>query len=332
MPMSDVTVNATFSQTDNPDNAYYLTIEDGIDISFLIDTEYYGAEDGYIEYEYIQTIYKEMADRTDEPVAVSVESLTKHQSEDDYNNTAELRLQAAPAQIGEKYLIKVFDKNGVKKAEFLRSVEDYCNEIINAYSNHPELLDVKYYNLSKTILNYGQLANEYFEYAEKHKAINGVDDYTITTIGDYQAEFASSELEDINNNKTFNYTKGSKVSIIGVSYIAQLWPEFRFYISGVTEEEFNNLNVSVTGGLRAEKVATVDQNDEPLYLISVTGLYANQFGKDFTLTIGDTTIDYNGYAYLYMVTMDSESTNSLKAMVRGVYRYAKACEAAFGNN
>ena len=85
------------------------------------------------------------------------------------------------------------------------------------------------------------------------------------------------------------------------------------------------MEVSVTGGLHAEAVKT----DKDLICISVTGLYANEFGKDFTVTVGDTQFTFNGYAYIRSVT-NYDTNEKLKAMVRGVYRYAKASEAAFG--
>ena len=323
MPQCDVTVSATFTDSeDAPYNAYYLTVENNVDVNFLIDTEYYDAEDGYLEYEYISTIERESAERTSEPTVVSVESLTKYHGDNDYDGDRQLVLQAAPAQIGEKYIIRVYNRDGEFKAQFVRSIEDYCLAIKDRDDN--------FGYLARTILNYGQLANEYFEYAQKHELVNGVP-YSIETVGDYTAQFTDDELNSLKESAgTPTINQGDKIQVTGVTYIAQLDPEFRFYIDGVTEEEAKELNVSVSGGLTAT-VAKVDNADEENNIcVRVTGLSSNDFGYNFSLTIGDASLTYNGYDYVYMATQYG-SNEKLKAMMRGVYRYARASEAAFGD-
>ena len=64
------------------------------------------------------------------------------------------------------------------------------------------------------------------------------------------------------------------------------------------------------------------------YLITVYD--ADEFAKAFTLTVGDTTLTYNGYAYLYTVLTNAGITDTkLKDLAKGVYRYAAAAEATF---
>ena len=232
-------------------------------------------------------------------------------------------LQAAPAQIGEKYIIKVYNRDGEFKAQFVRSIEDYCLAIKDRDDN--------FGYLARTILNYGQLANEYFEYAQKHELVNG-EPYSIETVGDYTAQFTEDELNSlIESAGTPTINQGDKIKVTGVTYIAQLDPEFRFYIDGVTEEEAKELNVSISGGLTAT-VAKVDNADEENNIcVRVTGLSSNDFGYNFSLTIGDASLTYNGYDYVYMATQYG-SNEKLKAMMRGVYRYARASEAAFGDD
>ncbi len=351
MPESDVTVSATFTVEDTPYNGYYMTVEDTMELDFLVDMEYYGA--AYLSYEYIDTIYVESAERG--PKLVPVTDLEKHTSTDPstdpYYGTSVLPLEAAPAQIGEKYKVTVLDENedpikdeGGNDVVFFLSIESYCKDYINYFNqlDDDDKTDESraYAKLCETILNYGQLANEYFEYEAKHMEINSGEAYSITKVGTaeelktsettfakYNDPFTSAELSDLNTNAFLSLDQQGKAQIIGVTYIAQLWPEFRFYLGNVTELEARRMNVSVTGGLNAQIIKVDDQ-----LCVSVTGLYANDFGKTFTVTVGDTVITYNGYAYILSVTNHSSThpkNEELKAMMRGVYRYAKAAEAAF---
>ena len=84
------------------------------------------------------------------------------------------------------------------------------------------------------------------------------------------------------------------------------------------------MEITVSDGLHAEAFKAEDE-----LCVHVSGLKANQFGNVFTLTIGDTTLQYNGYAYIASVTK-YDSNERLLAMMRGVYRYARASEEAFG--
>ena len=313
--------------TDDPDDGYNLTLDDGIEVNFLIDTPFYDTEDGFITYNYITDIDTENAAR--EGGRIDVEELTTYTSGDVYNGDRKLTLKAAPAQIAEDFVVKVYAKDADPTkdepvSQYTVSIEDYCTTIINNADKYEE----KTVNLAKSILNYGQLANEYFGYATKHAEVNSTDEpYVVTTVGDYQADLTEAELNDIRSKASASIVNQGSVAIRGVTYITQMDPEFRFYLgTDVTEAQAAAMTLTVSEGLQARMI-----NTKWGICVSVTGLKSNEFGRVFSLTVGDTTINYNGYAYLASVFKDGTNNSSqlLKNLAKGIYRYSVACNEAF---
>ena len=299
-----------------PENAYNLNLENGIKVNFFIDMPYYNAVGGHIEYTYLET--------TDDKSAVrKTYTVNDSDLEVQTNGTRKLILKAAPAQLAEKYSINIYNAAGEKINEepISASIADYCEAILSseAYSD--------YHALIQALLNYGALADEYFGYAALSKNETG-NDYSISHSLDYKADvdaesFRSKAKASCSVGKD---ASGKDINITGVSYLALLEPEFRFYVSQTNEVWCYYTELSISDPtLTAKWIKTENGN-----CVSVTGLKADDFGKIFTLTIGTTEITYNGYAYLYTV-LRSESTadENLKNLAKGVYRYATACEAKF---
>ncbi len=289
-------------------NGYSLTLNDGIAVNFFIDTPFYEAEGGRIKYSYLTTTDDKSAERRE--YEVNVDDL-----EAQTDGKRKLTLQAAPAQIAEKYIIEVYDSNGELKDTIEASIENYCKAILSmdSYSD--------WHDLAQALLDYGALADEYFGYAALSKAVTG-NDYAITHSENYKEAVNAESFK----SKAKAHIEQGDVTISGVSYVALLNPEFRFYVSNLTEDEAAEINVSVDkSGLTAEMVKT----DNGI-CVRVTGLNASDFAKTFTVTVGTTEITYNGYAYLYTVLRDgSMESEALKDLAKGIYRYAAACEAKF---
>ena len=299
-----------------PENAYNLNLENGIKVNFFIDMPFYNAEGGHIEYTYLET--------TDDKSAVrKTYTVNDSDLEVQTNGTRKLILKAAAAQLAEKYSIDIYNAAGEKINEepITASIEDYCNAILGAeaYSDYHELV--------QSLLDYGALADEYFGYAALSKAVTG-EDYVIPHSEGYKDDVDAESFKS-KAKATFKSgvdASGDSVSVTGVSYVALIEPEFRFYVSQTNEVWCYYTELSISDPtLTAKWIKTENGN-----CVSVTGLKADDFGKIFTLTIGTTEITYNGYAYLYTV-LRSESTadENLKNLAKGVFRYAAACEEKF---
>ena len=301
-----------------PENAYNLNLENGIKVNFFIDMPYYNAEGGHIEYTYLET--------TDDKSAVrKTYTVNDSDLEVQTNGTRKLSLSAAPAQIAEDYLITVYDADGNEKAAINASIEDYCQAIVA--SNDSRLTPYK--NIAQSLLNYGALADEYFGYAALSKEVTG-NDYAVSHSDEYKAAVDTSDSSHLRTNAHASMTQGS-VKIKSVSYVALLEPEFRFYITKADDTEFTEAEAAaLTVGIDVDGLTARTVKTDSGICVRVTGLKADEFATVFTLTVGDTTLTYNGYAYLYTVLTNAGITDTkLKDLAKGVYRYAAAAEATF---
>lgn len=297
----DATYTAQFEQTakTTADNGYNLTLNDGINVNFLIDTKFYGAEDGYIEYEYIKSSATESAER--EGGSIHVADLPVHSGTDAYAGNSKLTIKAAPAQIAENYIIRIYNKNSELQKELTVSIADYCEKLKG---------DATYGELMSALLNYGQLANEYFGYAAK---VEG--DYVVPHSENYKAALSADESAALNTLAVANIVNQGAAQVTGVSYIAQMNPEFKFIFTGTDATE-----AEVSDGL-----STVVEKSNGNTTVKVTGLNASDFDKTFTVTIDGTVLEYNGYAYL-KAAMNSAALSDL---ARGIFRYAQAADKTF---
>ena len=297
----DVTYTAQFEATakSTADNGYNLTLDDGINVNFLIDTDFYGAEDGYIEYEYIKSSTTESAER--EGGSIDVADLSIYSGGNVYDGDSRLTLKAAPAQIAEDYIIRVYNNAGELQKELTVSIADYCEKMQD---------NATYGELMTALLNYGQLANEYFGYAAK---VDG--DYEVPHTENYKAELSAEESAALDSLAVATIVNQGEAQVTGVSYIAQMNPEFKFFFTGTSAT-----TAEVSGDLRAK----VDKTNTGT-TVKVTGLNASDFGKRFTVTVDGTEIEYNGYAYL-KAAMNSAA---LKDLAQGIFRYAQAADKTF---
>ncbi|MBQ6381366.1 MAG: hypothetical protein IJJ41_07200 [Clostridia bacterium] len=309
------TATVEFEETEYTDvytgarNAYNLTLTDGIHVNFYIDMPFYQAEGGHIEYSYL----KSTDDKSAERVTYTAQDGSRDFAVQD-DGTRKLSLKAAPAQLAEKYQITVFDAKGEEKANINASIAQYCSKLLTI-QNYAE-----YHALAQALLNYGQHANEYFGYADLHKEITG-QNYYVPHSDNYKDDV---DIAVLKNKASASVAQGS-VGISGVSYVALIDPELRFYLTGVTEAEAAALAVSID---QADLAAQIVKTNKGI-CVSVTGLMASEFGRVFTLTVGDTVIRYNGYAYLYTVLSSNTVSTNLKDLAKGVYQYAAAAEKLF---
>ena len=300
------------------DNTYNLTVDDGIDVNFNIDTEFYEADGGTITYSYLSNTEEQSSARIETTVYVD-------QIEDSTGHSA-ITIPAAPAQIAEPYVITVTRANGTVADTITTSIQKYCQDILDAP------LSVKITQADKDVaqalLNYGAIANEYFDYASKTTG-----SYTVDHSPDYKV--LDDDLETIRSKAKAKFTTGAdasgkNINITAISYVALLDPEFRFYVSQDNEVWAAMTDVTVLEGDVTAKMVKIEDTDK--FCVVVKGLKANEFGKKFTIKIGEAVLEYNGYAYLYTVLTSTSTAQNLKELATGVYNYAAACEARYVSN
>ena len=289
---------------------YNLSVDDGIEVDFDIDTEFYEAEKVVVEF--IET--------TDENGEITAEKTSKEYPAATTGKTP-ITLDVAPAQIAEPYTIKVVGANDVVIETIETSIVKYCNDIINGE------YDEKDKEVARGILDYGAESEAYFNYRNKTETAG----YSVDHSADYETYAAALNPESFKSKAKASFkagvdASGANVTITGISYVTLLNPEFLFYVSQENDVWAALTEVSIEGidGLEAKMVNTPDGN-----CIRVTGLNACDFAKPFKITIGTAELTYSGYAFLYTALTSNNVGTSMKNLAKGIYRYVSACEARY---
>ena len=226
----------------------------------------------------------------------------------DGNGMTEILAVVAPAQIGDLVKVAIY-ANGAKDGEYEYSVAKYCEYLIDgAYEENVK-------TLAKAILEYGQAANDYFAVTGFYHASN------ITTITE---AVKAENVDAAKATKTLSITGDAQSKFTGASFMALTKPEFRFYTTGLTEEEAIELNdqISVSGAT----ARFVKNPTTGAILLEVTGVEAAKMSANITVTIGDFgTITFCGNDFARMMAKNA----STKTLGTALYLYGVAADACF---
>ena len=274
------------------DDGYNLTIAEKIDVNFAIDVDAYDAEGGKIVVNGVNADIEsnEKSDKT-----YSINSLPTVAG-GPYDGNSIVTLDVAPAQIAETFTIEIYDADNNLRDTISASVYDYANAMKE---------DAVYGDLMQSLINYGALAAEYFDY--EGAAITASDSYKDALSDEERDTLISRRYATLDNGySTFD----------GMVYFAKVEPEFKLYfIDTHADEAFlgescDGLSVALTGL-------------ENGVAVKVSGFKASDFGKTFSVTVDGTTLTINGYAYIASALKDADLSN----LATGLFRYAQAAEA-----
>ena len=271
-------------------DGYYLTVGSKIDVNFTINAENYDAEGGKIVVEGVDANLEspEKFEKTYDIASLPTVSGGA------YDGNVIVTLDVAPAQIAETFTLKIYDSSDVLKNTIEASVYDYAQALLN---------DNVYGELMGSLIDYGALAAEYFNY-------NGAQ---ITPSADYKTALSADEKGELLNRRFASLTQG-EATFDGMVFFAKVEPEFKFYFEGVSVYEAD---------LEGEGLNTVLTRTEEGMAVKVSGFKATDFGKNFTITVDGTALTINGYAYI----ASALKNDNLSALATGLFRYAQAAEA-----
>ena len=227
------------------------------------------------------------------------------QTDGEYDGLYKFKVEMAPAQIADEIVVKIGDE------EIPTSVKYYCDFLIE-HNNTYGANDVA---LATAILNYGQAANNVFNYTE-------------TTIASLDAMNKTAV-----QSASVTFTDGTG-AVTGASFMALTKPEFRFYTNGITEQQgydYNQAGVSATmanGGdtLTARFVKKADDK----VLLEVKGITAENMDKTVTVTINalGQTITFNGNAFAKAMAKSGDTAQ--QNLGAALYNYGAAAKTCFG--
>ena len=230
----------------------------------------------------------------------------------DGNGMTEILAVVAPAQIGDLVKVAIY-ANGAKDGEYEYSVAKYCEYLIDgAYEENVK-------TLAKATLEYGKAANDYFY---------GTGFYHQSTItSPYSAEYKEEALhraQHLTNTLSVTGEIGSKLA--SAAFMALTKPEFRFYTTGLTEEEAYELNSKITTNVDGVTAKFYKNGDA--ILLEVEGIKAEDMDKIITITVGDLgTITFSGYDFARMMAKSDDQ--SIAALGAALYLYGDAAKACF---
>ena len=269
-----------------------VTIDDQISINFILNTA------RHTGLQSITIHYVNQDKEVTNTVYVDVNELVP--VGDFYKVTADV----APAQIGDTVTITIVDANGT--ATYSTSIADYCKYLLDGDFS----AEVKV--LAAATLEYGQAANDYFGYADAFATTDA-------------AQAAVDEAKAITN--TLSVTGEIRGKLASAAFMALTKPEFRFYTTGLTEEEAVELNdqITVSGNASARFVKNPASG---AILLEVTGIEAANMDEVITVTVGDLgTITFSGNDFARM--MANSGDESIQTLGAALYLYGAAANALF---
>ena len=272
----------------------------------------------YIKYllqkrENLESVTVEYLDQ-DGVEAVQTKVYTADQLTFDGNDMFEILAVVAPAQIGD--MVKVTILANGQPTEYEYSVAKYCEYLIANY-NGENARAVR--ELAKATLEYGKAANDYFY---------GTGFYHQSTItSPYSAEYKEEALHRAKNlTNTLSVTDNLRTKLASAAFMALTKPEFRFYTTGLTEEEAYELNSKITTNVDGVTAKFYKNGDA--ILLEVEGIKAEDMDKIITITVGELgTITFSGYDFARMMAKSDDQ--SIAALGAALYLYGDAAKACF---
>ncbi|MBR5619273.1 MAG: hypothetical protein IKW76_06020, partial [Clostridia bacterium] len=272
----------------------------------------------YIKYtlqkrENLESVTVEYLDQ-DGVEAVQTKVYTADQLTFDGNDMFEILAVIAPAQIGD--MVKVTILANGQSTEYEYSVAKYCEYLIANY-NGENARAVR--ELAKATLEYGKAANDYFY---------GTGFYHQSTItSPYSAEYKEEALHNAKNlTNTLSVTDNLRTKLASAAFMALTQPEFRFYTTGLTEEEAYELNSKITTNVDGVTAKFYKNGDA--ILLEVKGIKAEDMDKIITITVGELgTITFSGYDFARMMAKSDDE--SIAALGAALYLYGDAAKKCF---
>ncbi len=181
------------------------------------------------------------------------------------------------------------------------TVRQYCDAILSD-ETHSD-----YYALVKEMLNYGAMAQMYFDYDTGYLANDGI------------TGVANAEIPENTEEMTVN-DKISGLSFYGASLVYRDRIAVRYYFTG-----------DVTGcAFTANGNTYTPAPKDGMYYVEVADILPQDLDQQITLTVTDASGNIMTVTYgpmNYIVRMNEKGSDTLKALVKALYNYHLAAKA-----
>ena len=211
-----------------------------------------------------------------------------------------LTVNVAPAEMMEDIVVQLVDNNTIIK-EATHTVREYCDTIL-ADEGHSQ-----YHALVKEMLNYGAMAQVYFNYDTENLANDGITDTAAIEVPETAEEITVSD-------------KISGLSFYGASLVYRDRIAVRYYFTGdVTDCTFT------ANGNTYTPVAK-----DGMHYVEIADIVPQDLDQQITVTVsnaeGNTlTVSYSPMNYI--VRMNQKGSEAVKNLVKALYNYHLAAKA-----
>lgn len=308
-----------------PQNSASLTLEDTVNANLMLDVNYYvdeankgvaeedkiTAEDVTIDLTYDTSVSAE---------TTTVETVTGYTTKT-VNGKLMVTVESAPAKLSQDITLSM-KANGEELFSKTYSMEDVCEATIAAYDESSDPAEKASAEVCKTLINYANAAQVYFNYNTVNMA--GTKYVVDTDASTVNYGVAQSE---------------SDVKATGMTFVALANAEARLYLEK-SEAEFYAATGYMYGDLELEVSGVEDINAyfgkaNGRVFIGVTGIKAAYLDDDITVTVkkdGAVVQEITFTAVTYAVAGVQSSKESLKNLSQAIINYnAKANDLLAAN-
>lgn len=209
-------------------------------------------------------------------------------------------IDMAAAQMTEVITLCVVDGNG-NCSDSSYTVRAYCDTVLadDTYS--------QYHALVKEMLNYGAMAQLYFDYDTENLANDGIADVGTTAVPEVAEELTvSDDLDSLN--------------FYGASLVYRDKIAVRYYFTG-----------DMTGGtFTANGNTYIPIAKDGMVYVEIADILPQDLDQQITLTVTDAEGNELSVTYgpmNYIVRMNEKGSDTLKALVKALYNYHLAAKA-----
>lgn len=258
-------------------------------------------EDDYSVNFYLQ-ISESIVNAAKVRLTISNDTVTYNVSDLEQTQDGYFRLTAniAAAQMTESIFIQVINDEEMGE-KYTYSIRQYCNSIL-ADERHSA-----YHALVKEMLNYGAMAQMYFDYDTGYLANDGI------------TGVANVEIPETADDMTIS-DKISSVSFYGASLVYRDRIAVRYYFTG----DVNGCSFTVNGN------TYTPVSKDGMYYIEIADILPQNLDQQITLTVTDASGNILSVTYgpmNYIVRMNQKDNDNLKNLLKALYNYHLAAES-----
>ncbi len=284
---------------------YSLSLQDTIGVDFYMELA-----DKVIKDEDAKFVFK-ISDGSFEEIPVREAKLTEVNGKTYYV----FECYVAAKQMTDTITAKIVLGDDTEGTEYQFTVQDYAKYILEHESEYEEVLP-----LVKAMLSYGASAQNYFSYNTDKLAD------TILAEADRNVSLTTPELT------SYNYSvpkEADTVSFLGTSLVLESEVGLKCYFYAADDLQYSNVTVKLGDKVLDESDFIIGKSGAAQYIM-VTGLAPSDYGKQFTITAHDITVEnVSVYGYMNQAFKIMGDSDKLTDVLKNMYAYGEVYKKCY---